>query len=65
MMGFLENTCKLYADDGKIFVGNQKSDLQNDIHNAANSTYVQWHIISKNVKLCILAKVIYYNETMK
>jgi ribonuclease P/MRP protein subunit RPP40 len=28
----LENTCKLYADDGKVFVENEKSNLQNDIN---------------------------------
>jgi ribonuclease P/MRP protein subunit RPP40 len=32
----LENTCKLYADDGKVFVENEKSNMQNDIHNTAN-----------------------------
>ena len=34
--GCLENTSKLYADDGKVFAENQKSNLQNDIHNTAN-----------------------------
>ena len=32
----LENTCELYADDGKVFANNEICNLQNDINNVAN-----------------------------
>jgi ribonuclease P/MRP protein subunit RPP40 len=56
--GCLENTSKLYADDGKVFAENQKSNLQNDIHNTANWCDV-WSM-ALNFKKC---KIMHFGKS--
>ena len=46
----LENICKLYADDGKVFAENESSNLQNDINNVA--TWCKEWSITLNFKKC-------------
>ena len=54
----LENICKLYADDGKIFVENEKSNLQNDIYNTAN--WCDLWSMALNLKKC---KIMHYGKS--
>jgi ribonuclease P/MRP protein subunit RPP40 len=58
LLGCLENTCKLYADDGKVFVENEKSNLQRDIHNTAKWCEV-WSM-ALNFKKC---KIMHFGKS--